>query len=420
MVEIYIDYITKKIVGYNKIVLEESNIFRDSDSIIIEDDNIINEINNYIFSDNGYELYYINGEVVKREKQKNIENQELKDVEQEINLLSEKVENEQKIFMDSIINGLSIEEATKIAKDNRSNLEKLKIEQEKLISQEKDIYKAKLNEIFEQEESKINYKYFLSMVTIVRDENDYLPEWIRYHIEEMNFDHFYIYDNETSVPVKEYLENINFKYLDRITIIPWKTTTASQQDSHNDFLIKYGNETKWFIGMDPDEYIFIKDSSKSLISFLNENSKYATIKCLWRHFNANGHETKTDEPDMVRFTQDTDWEDWKHGGKKFAQSNRIKFFQSYVPWAKLNAPELDYDSGMDRNFIQLNHYYTRSYEEWVQKIKRGSSNPNFRRKYSDFFELNPDMKHLDIGEDYEQGYGSAENNHSDTQENGEI
>lgn len=40
-------------------------------------------------------------------------------------------------------------------------------------------------------------------------------------------------------------------------------------------------------------------------------------------------------------------------------------------------------------------------------VKHGSSNPNFRRKLSDFFKLKPDMKYLDTREDYAQKYGTT-------------
>ena len=142
-----------------------------------------------------------------------------------------------------------------------------------------------------------------------------------------------------------------------------------------------------------------------MIEFLKEHSDYSAIKCIWKHYNANGHEKKANEPDMVRFTQETDWDDYKHGGKMFAQSNRISRFGSYIPLIRMESKVAEFENKeLTVDFMQLNHYYTRSYEEWVEKIKRGSSNPNFRRKLSDFFELNPDMKYLDTGEDCEQGY----------------
>ena len=51
-------------------------------------------------------------------------------------------------------------------------------------------------------------------------------------------------------------------------------------------------------------------------------------------------------------------------------------------------------------------YITKSYEEWVEKISRGSVNPGYMRKYQEFFEINPDMEYLNTGEKTIQTYGA--------------
>ena len=220
--------------------------------------------------------------------------------------------------------------------------------------------------------------------------------------------HFYIYDNESVEPIQEYLEKINYKYLDKVTIIPWKTSEHTQQDTCNHWLKMYGTETKWFICMDIDEFVKIKEGqTQTLKEFLEDNSAYSSIKCKWKHYTANGHVEKTDEPNKKRFTVETDWSDWKRGGKYFAQSNRVSHFVSYVPQVRLNMQTLDYDSQIVTDFYQLNHYFTRSYEEYLDKIRRGSVNPNFMRRYQEFFEVNPDMAYLNTGEHTAQIYGSS-------------
>ena len=45
------------------------------------------------------------------------------------------------------------------------------------------------------------------------------------------------------------------------------------------------------------------------------------------------------------------------------------------------------------NIIFVDHYFTRSYEEWQEKVKRG--NPESKlpcEKYDEFFLYNPDME----------------------------
>jgi hypothetical protein len=49
------------------------------------------------------------------------------------------------------------------------------------------------------------------------------------------------------------------------------------------------------------------------------------------------------------------------------------------------------DNCIEITDIKLKHYYTRSLEEWVEKINRGSCSPSALRRYEDFFLYNPDL-----------------------------
>lgn len=397
MIQLYVDLLTNKITGYNYVI--PSPIPKD---VILVEENELSKLSNFISKN----IYYIDGEII----EKNIEEEDSftfqkKEVDSKVNDLQTKVNNEHKIFMDNIINGMSIETATQISKSNREALKEVLNEQKALEKMREEAVKQVQEDKIEQEEMNLDYKYFLSMVAVIRDENPYLEEWIRYHIEEMGFEHFYLYDNESIIPAKEYLTEKNFKYLDRITFVDWPTSQNSQQDSHNDFLHNYANETKWILPADPDEYIKLNTATKSLKAFLEENTDYATIGCHWVCFNANGHLEKTDEPDMIRFTQECEWEYGKNKGKYFAQTNRIDYFRNYVPIPRFElATKNDFTDKELKDFYQLNHYYTRSLQEWKEKIQRGTCLPYFSRKYSEFFELNPDMTDLYDGNDFKQEY----------------
>ena len=87
---------------------------------------------------------------------------------------------------------------------------------------------------------------------------------------------------------------------------------------------------------------------------------------------------------------------------------RILQIIEYAYYIRLDAAVLFGEKSKADDFFQLNHYYTRSYEEWLKKISRGTVVPHAKRKYSEFFELNPDMKYLDTGTEVLQKYGSNE------------
>ena len=44
--------------------------------------------------------------------------------------------------------------------------------------------------------------------------------------------------------------------------------------------------------------------------------------------------------------------------------------------------------------MYIKHYYTKSYEEWLWKINRGSCDSRCLKKYNEFFWYNPDLQNL--------------------------
>ncbi len=399
MIQMIIDYATNKIVGYNVFPSMEDR------DIVLVDDCELERLKDISLYDG--KLYYINGQIVEKEEPDEYYLQ-LKALNQRYAEAQEKLTNEHSIFMDNILSGMSMEDAVKISNHNREEAARLEEKRKAFDQKAKEKTQSNILAKFVEEEKGIRYKYFLSMVTVVRDENDYIEEWIRYYIEELGFDHFYIYDNESGVPVEEYLKSVDFRYQDRITFLEWKTSQNTQEDSHMNFLFNYAKETRWFLAADPDEYVLIKDKSKSLKEFLEENNRYAAVECIWHHFNANGQEKRTTGTDMERFTTEVDWDYGKGLGKYFAQSNRVERFHNHNPHMRLEAEVLTGEGSKADAYFQLNHYYTRSYEEWMKKIERGTAVPYAKRKYSEFFELNPDMKYLDTGNRTMQAYGSRE------------
>ena len=249
MVELYVDIITNKITGYNAIIP------KDTTDCILVDEKELRKMAGYPSES----YYYIEGEIISMPDPEGAYFSELGNLDAQYERLHQNVMDEQKLFMDKVLAGVAIEEAAREARENRERMA-LVAEQRKKLEEghQKAVMEAAIKK-FEEEEAGIKYRHFLSMVTVVRDENDYLEEWIRYHIEELGFDHFYLYDNESEKSVQEYLEGVGFRHLDKVTVVPWATSGNTQQDSHKHFLKEYSSETKWFLAADPDEYVVLKN-----------------------------------------------------------------------------------------------------------------------------------------------------------------
>lgn len=394
MVQLIVDELTNKIIGYNTIIPSDL-----TDVILIEDEQAKAL---YGLSPNA-NLYYIDGEIVEQEEDEYTK--EFRSIENEYSQVNETTKDEYKAFIDNIMNGMDIKKAREEINKNREKLNLVKNKRTEF-NKRYDTEKAKkIKEKFKTEENNIEYKYYLVMLAIIRDENEYLVEWINWYIN-LGFEHFYIYDNGSEVPIQTYLESINFEHMDKLTIMDWETSRNSQEDAYNDFLNKYRNESKWLMTTDPDELLLIKDNSKTLVEFLKDNEEYSSIKALWKTYSANGHETKSDEPQFERFTTEVEY--MENDGKVIAQTNRILKFRGYTPSLRKNSIGMDPYDEIRKSYFQLNHYVTRSYEEWLEKMERGTVLSFSRRNYQDFFVINPDMEHLNSGENYSQEYGMSD------------
>ena len=400
MINIYVRYLDHKIMGYNKMVNDE---YSNPDIISIDGDL---EAAYFEKKNCGNNLYFINGEIV--EKPETDIEKEIVRLNGEILELTSELDDKTSYttMMNLIMDGKTLEEAAEIIKEKRTVLSNLKGELKTIIDELAVAEREAKLEHLSKEYGNGKPKYFLTGFTVVRDEEGYIEEWLRYHIEEVGFDHFVIYDNESSVPLDQYLRSINFKHIDKLEIIPWETSENTQEDTNNNYLKVHWFESTWAINFDVDEYIILCDDSKTLKELLSEHPDQPVVRCKWQHFNANGQENKTEGTDMERFTQECEApKDSMAYGKEIIQPHLIKYYKNHMPFVREIYSDLYEFKEVGLGVLQLNHYITRSYEEYLVKMEKGSVNSTHSRSLSTFFELNPDMEYLNDGEDYEQNYG---------------
>lgn len=106
------------------------------------------------------------------------------------------------------------------------------------------------------------YRYYnLVMCTMVKNVDEFLPDWIEYHIYQ-GVDHVFLYDNEKQN--KSTLIGTVQKYIERgvVTVIPWsheptvlKTYLEVQIAHENDCVWRLKHNAKWIIKIDVDEYL---------------------------------------------------------------------------------------------------------------------------------------------------------------------
>lgn len=247
----------------------------------------------------------------------------------------------------------------------------------------------------------MDFKYNTSICLICKDENPYINEWLEYHID-IGINHFYIYDNMSTVPIKE---SIKKEYLNKCTIRDWKLNVKEhgniQIKCYSNCLYNYSRESKWIAFIDADEFINIKDNS-NINDFMQQYEKYDGLYIDWLTYNANGKIKKEDGLVRERFTKVVPYYN-DIRGKCIVKAHRIVAMSPHFPMMSNNYNTI-VDSDCKRVYspmsygltpmdkITLDHYITKSYEEWIEKLNRGSCVDDFERKMDEFFYFNADLK----------------------------
>ena len=171
-------------------------------------------------------------------------------------------------------------------------------------------------------------QYACSVCLIIRDESEYLEEWLNWHIGQ-GVEHFYIYDHDSREPIEQWVEHVVPELATRITVIDWSGKHANAQpDAYNHCLAHYGQENKWIGFIDADEHVRVK-TGQSLSEFLKGYERYAGLFAVWTMYDACGQRAKSDLPLRERFPRPTTVQTWSDKmGKVFVQLLyfRLKLF----------------------------------------------------------------------------------------------
>ncbi len=215
---------------------------------------------------------------------------------------------------------------------------------------------------------------YVSLCCIIKNEI-YLEEFIIYH-HSIGVEHFYIYDNESDIPIKNRLNNFYFNRLCTIIDFPGK---SQQMNAYNHCVKNYGNNTNWLIVIDGDEYIFPKDPYFKIGDFLRNYEEYHAIGINWQIFGSNFHSKIqaglcTDKYIRCENNQN------EHV-KSIVKPKYVKLFdnphyailfdQSKFVDPKRNRLNNAFNNNYTIDVISIHHYVLKSYEEAIIKYNRG-------------------------------------------------
>jgi ABC-type polysaccharide/polyol phosphate export permease len=224
-------------------------------------------------------------------------------------------------------------------------------------------------------------KNYLSVVAIAFNEDPYINEFIHYY-RLLGVDHFYFYDNGSTVPLSATIK----QHAAYCTVIDFPGK-ARQMEAYKHYKNTYGKDTRWAAFLDLDEYIVPKTTYK-LSDFLKQYEHADALAVNWVMFGHNGHEKKPAGLITENFTRSEGVSNLHI--KTIANPQKVVSFADphhfimhegsvYID-AKNNPVTGAYHEPDTKDLIQLNHYFTKSLEEFEAKINRGRAAVDGKRK----------------------------------------
>lgn len=353
-------------------------------------------------------LYFIDGKLQILEDAEPDYFDKRRELEWQIQSARENVSrNSDSALTERLLSGMSLEEALQDMQGAKNTLDSLTAELEELDRQYKEDLWTFYAEQDAQELAGLNPEKYSAVCLLIRDENQYLEEWVRHYID-LGVDLICIYDNGIDESVSDVIYALEEDIQDRIDIIPYHdiNTTTLQQDVCNDFIDRYRDKVRWAAFVDSDEFIELVEDG-GINDFLKGYEEHGSVFMNWVMHTANGQEVQTEGTVRERFTeefQEPKNHIYRYQGKEFIQIYKVDTMVRYHA-VFLRDAGMYINENLNMDIIKLRHYYTKSLEEWERKISRGSCDSTYRKSYQEFFKLNPDMDYLNTGEDYRQEYG---------------
>ena len=216
---------------------------------------------------------------------------------------------------------------------------------------------------------------------IVKNEARDVAEWIAYHLA-VGFDSVIIFDNLSTDNTAAVIAA--FAPFHDVRCIDWPITTAVyQMQAYDHAVAQFRHEFDWICFIDSDEFL-VPRRDDGVKTFLEAFTDQAAIAINWAVFGSSGHMRQPDGLIVEQFLRRSE--------NTFSINRHVKSFvrptqvissanphyfnvsgayvtdsRKAVEWQTpgITAAQPDYE------FMQVNHYFVKSLEQWQRKIQRG-------------------------------------------------
>ena len=216
-----------------------------------------------------------------------------------------------------------------------------------------------------------------AMCVIAKKENLYINEFVNYY-RQLGIKKIYLYDNNdlfgenfSNVLKKEIKHNF-------VEIINVRGKSRYQRQSYEDCYQKHLDQYSWFLFVDIDEFLFIKNNV-SLSNFLTDKKfkKCDSIVINYREFGDSDLLHYDDRPVTKRFNSSRyclSMKSFLKGGIKNARMDvhrplNIKYYCNSKGEIIVPASYFTYNLSIEN--AEIRHYITKTIDEFIMRIKKG-------------------------------------------------
>jgi hypothetical protein len=249
----------------------------------------------------------------------------------------------------------------------------------------------------------------IGVAAIAKNEAPYILEWVA-HYTILGFDKIIIADNESTDDTKHILDTLeNMGLIDTISVkngvcsTHYDFGTSPQGRFYNNIINTTKNSLDYLCLFDLDEFLF-SETGYDPIHVINDifaSPDVSGIAVNWVVFGSNGHNEKSNDLVMSRFTHHstTEFQVNQHFKSIVRLSECDSMFNPHYPTLNnglfvntlgqpivtLQPDRFGLSPDVVWSRLRLHHYFSKSKEEFMLKINRGLADCISRRNMDDFY-----------------------------------
>lgn len=241
-----------------------------------------------------------------------------------------------------------------------------------------------------------------AICAIIKNEHRFLKEWLDWHLG-LGFDAIHLFEDKGSDSHEEITSQYDNVYLRRYADdAEVRELLSAQGSSHRQVVLyswfaeKFRDTYEWAAFIDIDEFVTLAEGW-SLNRLCEAFKEYPAVHLSWRMKGASGHISRPECGVVEAYTEDGEFVEQDTGWrvKTFAHLNKFKGMRTlHYAMGGVNVYGEPSTDSIIYDVAWLNHYFTKSWEDWCDRIFDRGGTLNGHRTLAQFFEANPSMEHL--------------------------